>query len=106
MASIYSTLFVEANAVNVLAEYDVPDGFVAVIRDICMLLYGSPSDTAAYVFNGTDTGVVTYALHTDPFQAVHWEGRQVFPTGSRIIAQAQGPAQVSLRVSGYLLAAP
>jgi hypothetical protein len=103
---VYSTLFIAARGVNINAGYVVPAGFVAVVRDIEIAFLATPNNTAADVLDHATSTILTYHLQLNPFEEHHWEGRQVVDTGAEILASSAGPADTSIRVSGYLLTLP
>lgn len=103
--SVYSTLFIAALGTPVDAAYVVPAGFTAVVRDVAAWFYGEPDDTVLGLQDLTTSAFVYYVVMQDEYQYSHWQGRQVFPEGSEFQASSTGPNTVSVRVSGYLLAA-
>lgn len=102
-SSVYSTLLIAVVAIDPSAEYTVPAGYTVVVRDVCMLFYGSPADTSGGVQGAGDGAWIAYCLQVDPYQFYHWEGRQVIGPGDSVHALASGENEVSIRVSGYLL---
>lgn len=82
-------------------SYEVPDGMVAVLRDITA--WNEFADgSQLQVFDSR--GAVAFAA-IDAGESfgtyVHWQGRQVFNTGDLINVYASG--SWSFRLSGYLL---
>jgi hypothetical protein len=102
--AVYSTLFIEASIETLTAQYVVPDGMTAVVRDICVCSQGSETNRTFGAAN--DSTGVYFFFWTPPgtFVSTHWEGRKVIPGGSIIGAHPNGdPFYVS--ISGYLLTA-
>lgn len=110
MANVYSTLFMDHFATSPFTLfYDVPAGFVAVVRDICLNNQGFQGRgvQGIKVFDN-DTGSVIYAVGNElgvTLATYHWEGRQVMNPGARLAAITAEPYW-NVRVSGYLLALP
>lgn len=103
---VYSTLFVAATAVNVDARYTVPDGHIAVVRDVNFFFNGTPNNTAAQAYDLTTASYIAYHLMVNPFENFHWEGRQVLDAGATLQGASSGPNGCSIRISGYLLTLP
>lgn len=109
MARVYSTLFiVESLSLFVPGEYTVPDGMLAIVRDISGTIenitpgYGARLQVA-------QQGVSFYTVFAPPglYATVHWEGRVAVP-GSQMITAGidQLDCECDLCVSGYLLSLP
>jgi hypothetical protein len=103
--AVYSHLLIAANGVGLDAEYYVPAGYVVVVRDVSVLLYGTPDDTAFGLLDVNTGTYLYYRLFLDPSEFDHVEMRQVLPAGATLAAQSSGPNNLSARVSGYLLTA-
>ena len=86
--------------------YVVPAGYIAVVRDVTAVFEGTPEDTALAVYEPSTNTHVFYHLQVNQDEFAHWDGRQVFDTGSEIHATSAGPNTVHVRVSGYLLTLP
>lgn len=106
MAGVYSTLFIEAIAIEAFAEYVVPDGYLAVVRDVSALNLGAADDTAFNVENHSTSAIICYHGFVDEFEWFHADVRQVVEAGSTISMQVSGPTETSVRVCGYLLTLP
>lgn len=102
--AVYSTRFLASSGTGTQEPtYTVPDGFVAVIRDID----GIVPDIAGSV---VQCGLVDpQALFVDENYAsnggkhVQWQGRQVAYAGEQLAGLIIGAAFGSLCASGYLL---
>jgi hypothetical protein len=101
VAGIYSTLLIAASITSsAAAEYEVPAGYLVVVRDIEVVSLSS--------------GSFVFACYTSPFNAYicvipsftanesqQWRGRSVVPNGTIVCGAESGTLFV--RVSGYLL---
>lgn len=103
---VYSTLFYEGYGEPVSGEYTVPDGYLAVVRDIVGLSEGDPDIILQVAVNPADSTIAYLEFGSADVGFVHWEGRQVVNPGSTIAIDASGTTFVSARVSGYLLGLP
>lgn len=106
MAQVYSTLFIEAELSNSSTGYDVPDGFLMIVRDINCFQPGAANDRAVYIANSATNIPVAYHLFTEAYENWQWQGRQVIPAGSGLSAAAAGDGVVFTRICGYLLTTP
>lgn len=107
MALIYSTLFgdVAYTAAGANTFYTVPAGFTAILRDVDA---ASASATGVELDIGDLVTGLTFIQYkgTTPFTVLPpWRGRQVFPEGHAIFANATG-GTFTVRMSGYLLTNP
>lgn len=105
MATLYSTRFIQAQALAFSAVYNVPAGFIAVIRD-CSVYNNSGAASASVFLEGALGQTIFFAGNGIGTQASHqWTGRQVVEAGETItVAVGSGTWDVS--VSGYLLTSP
>lgn len=108
MASVYSVAFIEAilDDTTPTVEYEVPDGFVAVLR--CADFYSAdiilPQNVNMYSISTSTIWWVTTATEPPFSQHAQWRGRQVFEAGLGFgVAAEEGTWGV--RLSGYLLTA-
>lgn len=104
MPAVYSTRFLSAKGATSTGSFTVPNGYVAVVRDLdayansiaaaAIFLHGASGETL-YWF---DWGIATQ-------EAVNWRGRQVYFAGESIEVEiAVGVADsVDYALSGYLL---
>ena len=105
MAQLYSTKLFTAAASAGSGALVVPDGMVAVLRDLdaAVPLIASP----VVVLLVGDAGQVIAVLSFSPpgESSLSWRGRQVIPAGLTYqLVVTAGVADLSL--SGYLLTAP
>lgn len=106
MARVYSNLFIsETLLVGSPFAYTVPDGDVAVIRDI--LVYTQILDSGGGQIT-ISIGANAHWHFTWPSGAIaplEWQGRQVLPGASGLTAEAfsSGTIAPTIAISGYLL---
>ena len=104
---VYSTPLLTTAGASPLLQYDVPAGYVVVVRDISGVILLSLEESI--YFNASLDGQSTASFFqvstsfslADPF---HWEGRVVIPQGGFVSAAGTniiGSAQ--FQVSGYVL---
>lgn len=104
MAAVYSTRFILVDNLDGEAFYDVPEGFVAVIREVDFILPPTISESAVYI--GVETAVffVMTATATETYTPAQWRGRVVANAGESI--GVSGNASAGCYVGGYLLSSP
>jgi hypothetical protein len=108
VSRVYSTLFFHGVAPSPTPEivYEVPDGYLAILRDVDMV---SNSATATYMKISelvADLDVLVLQVPAIPAPAgAQWTGRQVFTPGMQIGGYANGDLVV-IRLGGYLLELP
>lgn len=101
--AVYSTSFILADIEGgASATFDVPAGFVAIVRDVSSFsLPPGPAELLVSV-NGVGCISVNYeSAGTGLLLSGHWEGRLVLPLGATLTASPTGLAGVA--ISGYLL---
>lgn len=103
MAAVYSVCFIASFAGAVEADYTVPTGRTAIVRDIDGFLTGTPGSTAVDFVDGTSGSVIWFHTQVGNTESVSWRGRQVFEAGSVIRVSRTSDLAASIRVSGYLL---
>lgn len=109
MSIVYSTRFVAAASSGALSpSFTVPNGFVAVVRDITVTSTASLSQIIGTVVIAPVPGGF-YHLALMQFilgaaQTQHVEGRWVCNAGD--VIEVQSPGAFSCSVSGYLLGLP
>lgn len=101
VATIYSTRFLQELGLSGTATYTVPDGFVAVVRDLDAYQDVLPGGT---VFLEGALGQAIWSETNDAatgktYQS--WRGRQVFQPGETLTVSTDSPWDVT--VCGYLL---
>lgn len=102
---LYSTLLLSMFAAGETTEITVPEGSIAVVRDIVAVVFGSPAGSACEVRVGSGQEFLMLWEPTEADSTFHTEMRQVVNPLELIRGVAQGPSTFSLRVSGYLLSA-
>lgn len=107
-STVYSTLFLAANTGSGLLNYIVPDGFVAVLRDVDV--YNNSVVLAELFLEDNETGQTIWrvdnsaVIPTLSIGSVQWKGRQVFNGGGGFVFTATAGVW-DVRASGYLLTA-
>lgn len=106
---LYSTEFIRGTiAAGAHLDYTVPNGFVAVVRDIMMINQGVVGTGLFGCWAQDDAGAWIYALFT-PVACVGnpytWEGRAVMNAGETLSIHSLD-AGWKVRASGYLLTTP
>jgi hypothetical protein len=103
---VYSTRFLASPDPTFPPTYTVPEGFVAVVREVDV--YCAPSEGGSNcLVQLVDPPCVIYANpsltagHTD-----HLSTRQVFQAGEQLTINSTLGAESSVLVSGYLLTLP
>ena len=101
---VYSTRFLAEAGFTGEAAFEVPGGYVAVVRDIDAVVYTGAGYTIQAGIGGLTnfwaitTGVVAV---TDSIQ---WRGRQVLNAGEQLVIATD--ASADFVASGYLLSLP
>ena len=104
MSRVYSTrLLVVHNLVEV-ATYTVPDGFIAVVRDIDGYASAGLIQTVVTVYGNLSQVIDWWVIDTDTTVVHQWRGRQVLYAGEQLQVLTTGPADIT--ISGYELVAP
>ncbi|MBA0087124.1 MAG: hypothetical protein HRJ53_19240 [Acidobacteria bacterium Pan2503] len=101
---VYSTVFIALQGLLGNFDYTVPNGYVAVLRDVD--IYASnlgPLNTVVRIIDPNTGGTVWFHDYGATSSGwAQWSGRQVFPEGEVIRAHVDNdPADV--RACGYLL---
>lgn len=101
---VYSTLFIDSPGLVGDAGFLVPDGFVAVVRDIDAV---APAGAGAQIYAGIggSSEFWTYqwtVVATADWRS--WRGRVVIPGGGQLVIHTDAPVDVI--ACGYLLTAP
>ena len=103
MASVYSTLLISQQGVSGSLSYDVPTGYVLVVRDVDIYIHGDLISTTYYVTDNESDA--TFAWSASPEAGdpglYSWRGRKVVNAGSGITVSGGGTYDVN--ISGYLL---
>lgn len=107
MSQVYSTRFIASPAPDFPPPpYEVPGGFIAVIRSI--EIFAAPSqDGYNALVQLVEPAVVLFSW--DPTvggSTFHWDGRQVLEAGEELTINSTLSAPSSMIVSGYLLTLP
>jgi hypothetical protein len=106
--AVYSTPFgfVPFATTPFTFHYTVPDGFVAVLRDIDVYLSNTNSSQRGVGFEGRSALFWAITLGGFASGSFQWRGRQVLDPGETIDCIAPAGVQGSGLVSGYLLTLP
>lgn len=102
--TLYSTRFFAIHDLSGPASYTVPDGLVAVVRDLDAF-WGIDTEGNKLIMVGS-AGQVIYQASWDigSSGSRQWTGRQVLYAGETLQLDTEDVTDVS--VSGYLLTAP
>lgn len=84
--------------------YAVPDGFVAVVRDVDVVNYAAAPSTNLQLYTGSSGADIWFISHPAENTYWPWRGRQVFPAGDELRIYNGTGESVDVTVSGYLLA--
>ena len=105
MARVYSTRFISEAGVTAFADYTVPAGFRAVLRDVWVYAGSQITTVDFQLFSGT--GAVMWSIGNPPLNPAFWfwQGRQVYEEGEAIGFQVHA-GNVDYSASGYLLDLP
>ena len=99
--TVYSHRFICFAAETDPPPYEVPEGYLAVIRDISLGFGGGAITDYSVRINGVANFFVGQFTVISIPQAAHWEGRVVAYAGEIIVASAAN--EIDGAVSGYLL---
>lgn len=105
---VYSVVFKNTNTDDPDLNYIVPEGFVAVLRDIDV--YNNSALTAELFVEDNQSGVTIWRVDNSLVipestkGSVQWTGRQVFEAGGGFVFVASAGTW-DVRASGYLLSA-
>lgn len=103
---IYSTRFVLASEEGEAYEYLVPEGKLAVVRDVDVAYEGGTEVIIALAIQA-ETGETAFFADLvstgGGFGSVQWRGRQVCNSGETFVVTIGGDAEVGVAASGYLL---
>lgn len=101
---VYSTRFLAWAAETIPPGYIVPDGYVAIVRDVDVVSGGGAMINWLWGINGVcKIGGGQFTIEAlNQFQ--QWRGRQVVQAGELIYMEGDGPTDGE--ISGYLLLLP
>lgn len=105
MASVYSTQFFGGALAGDETHnlYEVPTGYVAVVRDVSLFSQSSGSNGC---YAGSDAGYAYFsALDQPQYASPHWEGRVVMNAGE-VMTLGIFSGDWTCVISGYLLTSP
>lgn len=105
MASVYSVRFLQEHGLTSTATYTVPDGFVAILRDLDSYI-GTPAGTNGLYLEGDAGQAIWWSEATiGQSQYASWRGRQVLNAGETFSVRADVGSldAYDVTVSGYLL---
>jgi hypothetical protein len=105
MAPVYSTRFLAVQGLAGTSSFEVPAGFVAVIRDIDA--YASTDLTAGRLYVKGPGDNVLFFNHwgLGDEDIAEWRGRQICFEGESFVADSPD-IPIDVAISGYLLTAP
>jgi hypothetical protein len=108
VANVYSTRFIQGIIAGTALFYNVPAGFVAVVRDIECMNFGTYTEglQLVWVTGPSTTNIFQVAQPLARVGPVYsWDGRVVLQAGEQIKAQALD-SNWHVRVDGFLLSIP
>jgi hypothetical protein len=106
MADVYSTRLLQEHELGALTTYTVPDGFIAIVRDIDVF-FTTLAAGAVQVENPAGGIFAYFAAPVGNSICIPWRGRQVLEPGDEIgVVASMDFGTADLMMSGYLLAAP
>lgn len=104
MSNVYSTRLMGWAASTIPPLFEVPTGYVAIVRDIDVLSHGGAMINWVVSVNG----IADFAAGQFTIEALNqtgeWRGRQVMNPGEQLVFQSDGPTDGL--ISGYLLPLP
>lgn len=104
MANVYSTRFVAWAASMLPPAFEVPAGYVAIVRDIDVWSGGGAMiNWQVEVIEGAKFAAGQFTIESIA-QTAQWRGRQVLEPGEFLEFQSDGPTDGL--ISGYLLGLP
>jgi hypothetical protein len=105
MARVYSTRFFTHALLSGAVSYEVPAGFLAVLRDVIFASTGGDASTCVLIGPSAQQLLVASSSGSADEPAFTWSGRQVWNAGEVIGVEAFDPGW-NIMVSGYLLSLP
>lgn len=101
---VYSTSFFQFTVSDgVPFTETVPDGYIAVVRDIQVVFLIPAGDGAQVIVSLNGLEIVQWYLPGDYFGSDSWQGRCVAPGPTTVEAELVGGGAAEISVSGYLL---
>jgi hypothetical protein len=101
---VYSTLFINSPGLVGDAAFLVPDGYIAVVRDIDAVAFiGAGATLEAGIGGGTVFWAYTWSV-VAVVDWRSWRGRVVLSAGQQLVIHTD--AAVDVYAGGYLLTAP
>lgn len=105
MAVVYSTRLVQAHNLSGDTTYTVPDGFLAIIRDVDWFCAAPIDDgSQGYMYGPAGQSIDWFNVDMDTTVVHQWRGRQVLYEGETLTFHSDLAADVT--ASGYLLTLP
>lgn len=108
MARIYSVAFISSTGEDAELDYNVPEGMVAIVRQVSVVQSDEAYDFGLYVGGMTDgDGTQIIAIPSaGAYNTVAEQGRWVSPAGTVIRGYVNTKtANLAVYVGGYLLSA-
>lgn len=103
---VYSTRFLYTANIVSAPSYTVPEGFVAVVRDLDASCPSPVTGYYVYLVNTTRSYIIAISTFPSDNNSAQWRGRQVIPAGESIALNGNPPTGATATVSGYLLTLP
>lgn len=104
MSNVYSTRLMGWAAETIPPLFEVPTGYVCVVRDIDVLSHGGALINWVVSVNGVADFAAGQFTILALNQTAEWRGRQVLNAGEQLVFESDGPTDGL--ISGYLLTLP
>lgn len=104
--AVYSTRLLYTANISAAPSYVIPEGFVAVIRDLDASCPSPVTGYYVYLVNVTKSYIIAISTFPSDNNSASWRGRQVVPAGEEIALNGNPPTGATATVSGYLLTLP
>lgn len=105
MARVYSTRFLTHAGLSGATSYAVPDGYLAVLRDVIFASMGGDASSCVLLGPSAQQLLVATSTGEGNEPAFTWQGRQVWNSAEIIGVEAFDPGW-NIMLSGYLLSLP
>lgn len=102
---VYSIRFIEARGLDSTSSYTVPEGFVAVIRDLDAYCDATLGFADLFLHGAGGQAIAWHSWEATTQDQFQWRGRQVILAGETFDVEADTGIGVAIdvTVSGYLL---
>lgn len=102
--SVYSTNFFSGHGINGSSTYNVPAGFIAVVRDADVFWGGGVALPDFRMIGQAGQTIWFFEFVLGHGESIEWRGRQVIdPLGTLTVVTGDA---MDVTISGYLLSVP